>query len=447
MTRAIQFGLALLLTAALGCGDDDRNKKGPLPNSTTGNNVAMNNGGTNNVTTNNGGTNNATTNNGGTNNATTNNGGTNTRPGPCARLDRGVLRFPATAVGSSSTRILTLTNCSTTDPITIESYATEDPVFTTRLVGSEVVQPGDAAEIEVTFTPTAVGNYESVLGLVHSAVDGPGVIQLIGEATDSACVTSIAEARNQSTGGSFDAAITVSPGQVVEFDGSSSTGGSGPLVYSWSIITKPSGSNTTLSNDTAAAPVMVPDIPGNYRVQLVATDTMGTESCNVAEVAITATSSNPGNGTSIAVQLVWETPADATGTGGGDLDLHWKHEQGTWNTPPWDCYWNNKQPDWGRIGDDTDDPSMDLDATTGGGPENINQGEVEPGVTYSVGVYYFSDATLGPSYATVRVFENDVLIGELTDVFLANQQDFLHAFDYNTATGLTTVNQVTAGFP
>src|ERR1039458_7009065 len=73
---------------------------------------------------------------------------------------------------------------------------------------------------------------------------------------------------------------------TVTLDGTgSSDADHDPLTYSWSMLSRPSGSAATLSSTTAAQPTFVADVPGNYIVQLIVND--GFVSSNPATVMIT----------------------------------------------------------------------------------------------------------------------------------------------------------------
>jgi len=66
-------------------------------------------------------------------------------------------------------------------------------------------------------------------------------------------------------------------GSLVTLDGSGSydeEDGS-PATYSWSWVSKPAGSNAAFSNPAVVNPTFVPDIYGEYEVQLVVTDSSG----------------------------------------------------------------------------------------------------------------------------------------------------------------------------
>jgi hypothetical protein len=141
---------------------------------------------------------------------------------------------------------------------------------------------------------------------------------------------------------------------------------------------------------------------------------------------------NPGAG--IHIELLWTTPGDADphDLQGTDLDLHFAlggargdydgdgdGQFDPWYDIPFDTYWYNNAPDWGSLDPGIDDnPSLDRDDTDGIGPENLNLQRPEDGKTYRVGVHYFSDHGLGPSFATVRIYIHGNLVFEQSDVEL-----------------------------
>lgn len=98
------------------------------------------------------------------------------------------------------------------------------------------------------------------------------------------------------------------------------------------------------------------------------------------------------------IRLRWSTL-------GADVDLHLSPPSGT------DCYYNNRNPDWGVQGDSSDDPSLDRDCITSCTEENITLDKViDPG-TYRVWVHYYSDHDKGPTTALVEVYRYGQLIG------------------------------------
>ncbi len=78
----------------------------------------------------------------------------------------------------------------------------------------------------------------------------------------------------------------------------------------------------------------------------------------------------------IRVTLSWDQA-------GQDLEVHLIKPGGRINDPATDCTWNTCQstsPDWGVVGDATDNPKKDVDNTGSFGPENIFLVRPEPGV-------------------------------------------------------------------
>ena len=121
----------------------------------------------------------------------------------------------------------------------------------------------------------------------------------------------------------------------------------------------------------------------------------------------------------LVVQMVWDR--DRT-----DLDLHLLDPTGSagpltssgWFNLQHDCHYIVRNPDWGVVGATNDNPSLDIDDSTGFGPEQISIPSPQSGV-FTVGVHYYCDLGLGPSVATVRIFCNGSLARELTQSLAA----------------------------
>ena len=141
----------------------------------------------------------------------------------------------------------------------------------------------------------------------------------------------------------------------------------------------------------------------------------------------------------IRVELTWDTPNDPDPTdqgpeAGSDVDLHLMHplakspgsnsidfdedgEKDGWFDNGFDCFWFSYDLDWGpqnpaNPGQDPSDPTVVTDDTDGAGPEVIELEEPQADIAYTVGVHYWNDHDFGPSYATVRVYIDDVLAYE-----------------------------------
>jgi hypothetical protein len=113
-------------------------------------------------------------------------------------------------------------------------------------------------------------------------------------------------------------------------------------------------------------------------------------------------------------QLTWDT-----GPTNSDIDLHLVQPGGTTNSVTSDCFYFDCTPfdtplDWGAAGA-TGNPSLDVDNTSGYGPENITLSGPESG-TYRVIVRNFNG--VAATHATVKIYFNDVEAFRLTSVAL-----------------------------
>lgn len=100
------------------------------------------------------------------------------------------------------------------------------------------------------------------------------------------------------------------------------------------------------------------------------------------------------------IRLTWDNL-------GADVDLHLSPPSGT------DCYYNNRNPDWGVPGDSSDDPSLDRDCISSCTEENLTLEKVTTPGTYKIWVHYFSDHGQGPSIATIEIFKNGRSLGSI----------------------------------
>ena len=194
------------------------------------------------------------------------------------------------------------------------------------------------------------------------------------------------------------------PFQAATFDGSASYDPSGaPLAsYEWELTFKPNGSSATLPFTSAnQIPGFYADLAGSYTAQLTVTNQMGIlDSCLVTLESLPTQD--------LWVEMFWDQI--------DDMDLHLLAPGGTYDDWSTDCYFSNcvnGGPDWGVLGDSSDDPSLDLDDIDGYGPENINIYNPQANGSYTVLVHDYTGSaptdTYGPNNVTVNVYLNGTM--------------------------------------
>ena len=209
--------------------------------------------------------------------------------------------------------------------VTLDGSTSNDPSgnsltyawsFVSKPAGSKATLP-DTSIVNPTFTPDVVGDY---------------VIQLV--VTDAAGLTSQPAKVTVSTLNSppvanagLDQAIAVI-GTVVHLNGSQSYDPDGqPITYQWSISSEPAGSHATLDVPTAVKPSFVANVHGDYSIQLIVTDSLGTASDpaivkvsfnNVAPVASAGLSQS-----AIVGQIVTLNGSGSIDTNGDPLTYKW----------------------------------------------------------------------------------------------------------------------------
>lgn len=159
-------------------------------------------------------------------------------------------------------------------------------------------------------------------------------------------------------------------------------------TYTWNLVV-PDGSGATLMPSEDSSRRLTPDLLGAYVVSLVVTtdDGRASEPC---EVTVTAEAPSYG----IVVDLGWTQSGD-------DLDLHLLAPGGT-VTSQLDCYYANRQPEWGVAGLE-DNPSLELDDIPGTGPEKITYALPPDGVYQVVVRDYPNSVNNTPNDAVVTI--------------------------------------------
>jgi hypothetical protein len=150
--------------------------------------------------------------------------------------------------------------------------------LSTRPTGSNAAL-SDPTSVNPTFTIDVYGTYVAQLIVNDGSVDSPA---------DTVVITT----DNTPPVANAGADQTAFVGDKVTLDGSASNDVDGDsLIFSWSILTRPSGSSATLSDDTAIMPSFDVDVFGTYVVQLIVND--GTVNSDADTVTIDIMNSTP----------------------------------------------------------------------------------------------------------------------------------------------------------
>ena len=309
-----------------------------------------------------------------------------------------------------------------------------EPLFQLPATDPDGVYPTE--QVMLGFRPTETQAYGGQL-LVHSnAPESPHLVDLFGRGTDNECPIAIPTTTE----------YNVPPLDIVTLDGTPSMDPGGAVEeWEWTVVSRPEGSVSQPieafddirrpadggETDVTTTPTafFFVDLAGRYIIELRVRDNLGQESCSppAATIVIEAIPDKD-----LHVELTWSTPVDPdqSDTFGTDIDLHFRHELAMdgWARAAdgYDCYFQNKTPDWGVQGEVADNPSLDIDDTNGAGPENVNLASPEVGVTYNVGaIYYRNESTFGVagndprqehvSLVTVRVFARGELLNEFAN--------------------------------
>jgi hypothetical protein len=208
---------------------------------------------------------------------------------------------------------------------------------------------------------------------------------------------------------------------TVTLSGSGSDPDGGTVTYRWTVTSRPAGSASMPASPTSATTTFFLDAGGTYTLQLCVTDDEGAMAC----CTVTVTSTVPPRG--LHVELQWDTVY-------GDADVHLLNvtrvaPDGWWTTD--DCHYANRTPDWPPAGVAAN-PTLDRDDTDGHGPENITVDDSPASGTYTVGVHYFCEHSIGagaapgsgPTTATVRIYCDGVLIATYGGIDLSSTDDW-----------------------
>jgi hypothetical protein len=174
------------------------------------------------------------------------------------------------------------------------NFPTVNPIQPTHGGGTAdaVVSKLNAAGTALVYSTYLGGNQNDAL--VSIAVDGDGAAYVTGATSSADSPT--ANPLQPAYAGSIDGIIaklapdpiaptavagpdiSIRPGDMVNLDGTGSFDDDTPtaaLLYSWTFVSVPLGSNAVLIDDDTATPSFVADLAGSYKIELIVTDQDG----------------------------------------------------------------------------------------------------------------------------------------------------------------------------
>lgn len=179
--------------------------------------------------------------------------------------------------------------------------------ITSKPAGSSASLTG-ASSVNPTFTADKAGNYVVTLFVNDGAVSSNS-----SNVTITAATSNIAPVANAGT------AQNVVVGTTTTLNGSASSDANGdPITYEWAVVSKPTNSNSVLSNGTTVNPTFVTDVAGSYVIRLIVSD--GSLSSAPSNVTVTASTANiaPVANAGTAQNVVVGTTTTLNGTASSD---------------------------------------------------------------------------------------------------------------------------------
>lgn len=298
-------------------------------------------------------------------------------------------------------------------PATIESvmFAGGTTVYSAAIPPGIIVAEGIRGVFRVTFSPDQQAQFVDQMILTIAEVEDPVVVPLRGEGGDP-----VGAVFCNPPSLPFD---EIPRGQTTSLDVTCTARGSPVTINSVTLvdemvpfrITPPGGIPGALNQDASIVinAEFVPDaLPGDVEgaISIKYSNERGETEVQVPLVG--RIGPPPPDDQAISVTLRW----DKNNT---DVDIHLIRPEGSIfdRDGGSDCHYANKDPDWGTLGDTTDNPFLDVDDVDGFGPETINLARAGDG-TYDLKAHYFKSRGNGPIVATADIFIGGTMVAQVT---------------------------------
>jgi hypothetical protein len=308
--------------------------------------------------------------------------------------------FVVTNQGEASTILqgINLKSMEPTDPFSVRAMGGGNPAPSVEIPGGGMSPLALAAH----FKPTSVGSFDKDIELDFEGAVST-TLHISGSSVPAgtlSCQPAMIDFGSVPRGQSANRHVhcTVSGGQYTP----SSIAPSASTSSSFAVLNAPVGVTTSSAVDFDVV-CRSQGLPQTLSGTIEVTPASGP----TTSIPLTAEVVPPPPGsTDIVVTLMWNK-AD-------DLDLHLTRNGAPPFDPVNDCYYADKNPDWGTPGDPTDDPFLDHDVTTGYGPEQISLISAAETI-YDLWVDYYNVPT-APGPATVA-YINVTIHGGMTQPF------------------------------
>ena len=275
---------------------------------------------------------------------------------PCLFSTPDSIDYGVVKPGGSATHTVTIGNCSQNSSVTVTNYQwleNETSAFSVTSSSPSppfTLQANQSKQIDIKFTSSSLRSLEGRL-LIRSdeLVGGPDVVDL--KASGGGCPEAVAqgEVRNESHDYVREGPIPVPVGQTAELSGNDSSAPSGMVNYTWSLASKPSGSNDTLSHMSSSTTRLKPTTSGVYEAKLTVTDAKtGQAGCVDDTIEVLALKNKP------------EAVFYATWKADHDMDVHVLRSDTQGNFPAFgfnkdDVFPDRRTRDWGQANNRLDD--------------------------------------------------------------------------------------------
>jgi hypothetical protein len=223
--------------------------------------------------------------------------GTGTTTGAVASISPNVLSFPATAVGSTTSQTVTVTNEGTNN-FKLTSVTALPPFGETGYSSAVTIQPKKSFSFQVTFTPGLVQNFSNAISLAYDVIPAQTVsVAGSGVAPPGLVVSSYPTLPTGAKGFAYLANFAAA-------------GGTPPYKWSRASGSLPTGL-TLRSTGSLSGPLKVADT-GNYSFTVKVADSSVPPQTTAAAVTLPVTT-----GSGVCNDITW----DQAGSGDPEVDL------------------------------------------------------------------------------------------------------------------------------